>query len=69
VNSPSPTGASAHLERLLTVPEVAEFLRCTPDYVYRLVRRGEIAAVKNGRRVLVAPTGLSDYMHCNRTNR
>lgn len=34
------------MTRLLTTPEVAELLRCSPDYVRRLVQAGELAHVK-----------------------
>jgi len=49
------------MEKLLTVPEVAELLRCKPLTVYRLVGRGEIASVKVGRLIRI-PAGVVERM-------
>jgi excisionase family DNA binding protein len=35
-------------DRLLTIPEVAEALRCHPASVYRMVNTGKLAAVALG---------------------
>jgi excisionase family DNA binding protein len=34
---------------VMTVPEVAEFLRVTPKTVYALIREGELSAFRVGR--------------------
>jgi excisionase family DNA binding protein len=54
-------------QRLLTVAEVADILRRTTDSTYILVRRGELRAVRTGRRVLVRPADLAEYIESNIT--
>ncbi|MGQ9631356.1 MAG: helix-turn-helix transcriptional regulator [bacterium] len=34
------------MKRLLTVPEVAEILGFTEDYIYRLAQKGKIPAIR-----------------------
>lgn len=41
--------AADSLPPVLTVPEVAEFLRVTPKTVYGLVKRGELPSFRVGR--------------------
>ena len=43
---------------LLTTANVAELLHIRPDSVVRKIKRGEIAAVRVGRRWLVRPETL-----------
>ena len=38
------------LAKLLTIPEVAEYLRLNPFTVYRMAERGELAGAKIARR-------------------
>jgi excisionase family DNA binding protein len=45
----------------LTVPEFAEALGVSPRLVYERVGRGEIRAVRIGRRVLI-PAGVLDEL-------
>lgn len=33
-----------------TLPEAAVYLRCCRDYVYRLIRAGELRTITDGRR-------------------
>jgi excisionase family DNA binding protein len=48
---------------LMTVPEVAEFLRTTPNAVYLLISRGQLPGVVHlGRRVLVRRTELREHL-------
>lgn len=57
--------ATRYPERLLTVTECANLLRCTPDHVYRLVRRGSLPGVRIGRRVVVSPSAIAEYVEAN----
>lgn len=47
---------------VLTRPEAAEFLRVHPRHVDAMIRRGELPAVRIGRRVLVPKNALIDVL-------
>ncbi len=47
---------------LLTVAEVADLLRVSTMTVYRLIRSGDLAAVRVGRAYRVAEAALDDYL-------
>lgn len=49
-------------EQLLTAAEVADQLRVSTMTVYRLIRRGELPAVRVGRNYRVRSTDLHDYL-------
>lgn len=49
-------------ERLLTAAEVAEDLRVSTMTVYRLIRRGELPAVRVGRNYRVRAADLETYL-------
>ena len=51
---------------ILTVPEVARFLKISRSKAYRLVERGEIPAVKIGRNVRVLKRDLIQFVEENR---
>jgi len=36
---------SLELEKIYTVKEVAEYGRCTPQYIYKLIKRRKIKAI------------------------
>lgn len=62
-----PSTAAAHRrpavpEPLLTVGDAAALLRVSARTVRRLVGRGELAALRVGRQVRVAPADLSAYL-------
>ena len=49
--------------QLLNVPEVAEELRISETAVYRLIKSGDLAAVKAGaRRRVVSREALDDFI-------
>jgi excisionase family DNA binding protein len=58
-----PTGRPV-LPDLLTVPEVAERLRCTPQHVYALFKR-DLVSVKVGRNRVVSVEALADFIERN----
>lgn len=49
-------------DELLTAAEVADRLRVSTMTVYRLIRGGELAAVRIGRNYRVREADLSDYL-------
>jgi excisionase family DNA binding protein len=49
-------------QRLLTAGEVAEQLRVSTMTVYRLIRRGELPAVRVGRNYRVRSEDLEQYL-------
>lgn len=49
-------------ERLLTAQEVADLLRVSTMTVYRLIRRGDLPAVKVGRSYRVIQSELDRYL-------
>lgn len=51
------------LRDILTVPEVAEFLRCDQSTLYNLIRSGQLSAVKVGiKSVRIKKTILISYL-------
>ncbi len=61
---PAPNGRPPEApaeDRPLTVPEVAARLQVGKAYVYDLIRRGEIAAIRFGKYVRVAPPALREW--------
>jgi excisionase family DNA binding protein len=49
-------------DRLLTAGEVADTLRVSTMTIYRLIRRGELPAVRVGRNYRVRASDLDDYL-------
>jgi len=47
---------------LYSIPEVAEILKCSPSYAYRLIQQGEIPAVRIGRMRRVRRASLLEYL-------
>lgn len=50
------------LSRLLTVAEVATVMRVSRMTVYRLIRRGQLKAIRVGRNYRVREDDLSQYL-------
>ncbi|MBW3562364.1 MAG: helix-turn-helix domain-containing protein [Actinobacteria bacterium] len=50
------------MDQLLTVAEVAELLRVSTMTVYRLIRSGELPAVRVGRNYRVRRGDLDSYL-------
>jgi excisionase family DNA binding protein len=46
-------------ERVLTVPEAARLLRCSASTYYGAARRGEVPAIRIGRRLVVPGAALA----------
>jgi excisionase family DNA binding protein len=50
------------LTRLLTVAEVASVMRVSRMTVYRLIRRGQLKAIRVGRNYRVRTDDLDEYL-------
>lgn len=50
----------SHFPRLLTVPEVADFLRCSTKHVYKLIASGILEASIFARSYRVSEAALLD---------
>ena len=50
------------MSRLLTVGEVATVMRVSRMTVYRLIRRGQLKAIRVGRNYRVREDDLSEYL-------
>lgn len=51
--------------QLFTGEEVAQILRISRAYAYRLMQRGDIPTIHLGRRVLVSQTSLLEFIQEN----
>lgn len=50
------------LPEVLTVRQVADYLRVAENSVYSSIRRGEVPSVRLGRRVLVSKAALGRWL-------
>jgi excisionase family DNA binding protein len=55
-------GLSPEPDRLLAVPKVAEILEFTEQYVYELIRRGHLPAVRSGKYVRVSASAVDSFI-------
>jgi len=53
---------AGQVARLITVPEVAEFLRLNVYTVRRLISRRELQSIRFGRAVRVHPDALTEFI-------
>jgi excisionase family DNA binding protein len=53
----------------LTIPEAAEYLRCSRQRIYDLLSAGRLTRYKDGRRVLVARAELEAHLRIAETLR
>jgi excisionase family DNA binding protein len=55
-------GRGAHVGPLLTVAEVADVLRVSNMTVYRLIKAGDISALRVGKNYRIRQQVLEDYL-------
>jgi len=55
-------------DRLLAIPKVAEILGFTEQYVYELIRRGHLPAVRSGKYVRVSASAVDSFTKNGPTN-
>ena len=53
------------LDRIYTVPEVADYLKLSKSKVYYMVQKGEILYIKIGRNVRIRESDLKQYIADN----
>jgi excisionase family DNA binding protein len=47
---------------VLSIAEVAQRLTCSAGFVRRLIQRGKLKAIKDGRFVRIQPEAVDDYL-------
>jgi excisionase family DNA binding protein len=52
-------------ERIYNVREASEILRYKPSYVYELVKRGELAAIRHRKYITIRESALRDFIMRN----
>jgi excisionase family DNA binding protein len=57
------------ITRLLTVAEVASVMRVSRMTVYRLIRRGQLKAIRVGRNYRVRENDLDEYLEAQAVTR
>jgi excisionase family DNA binding protein len=60
-------GATDHLPSFLTTEEVLALLKVTPRTVYRLIRAGELPAVRVGRQWRFRQSDLDNWLAARET--
>jgi len=50
------------MEEIMTVPEVAEYLKLCKSKIYKMVQKGDIPAFKVGKSVRLRRTDVIDWM-------
>lgn len=60
--------ANPGITRLLTVAEVATVMRVSRMTVYRLIRRGQLKAIRVGRNYRVREGDLNEYLEAQVTS-
>lgn len=56
------------ISRLLTVAEVASLMRVSRMTVYRLIRRGQLKAIRVGRNYRVREDDFNEYLEAQAVN-
>lgn len=56
-------------ERLLTVAEVAEHMRVSSMTVYRLIKAGQLKAVRVGKNYRIRTSDLDEYLQSSSVDR
>jgi len=54
--------STQHVTPFLTTEEVLDYLRVTPRTIYRLIRSGELPAIRIGRQWRFRRTDLDDWL-------
>src|SRR5688572_4567534 len=63
----APTRVSEQLEKLLTIAEAAEILRCSKRTVRRRIETKNLPAITDGGIVRIDPMDLQDYIRYHRS--
>ena len=49
------------MEKLYTIAETAEQMRCSPHTVRRRIKAGELKFVRNGRKYLITQSAIDEF--------
>lgn len=60
---PNPAGKSWRMDRILTIPEVADYLKISRSKVYALVARNQIPYIRIGRNVRIKESDLERWIN------
>ena len=60
------TSQTQRVERLLTIPQVAELLQVCPKTIRRWIERGELVAHRLGRQWRIAQNDLETFLKIRR---
>ncbi len=52
-------------ERIYNVREAGELLRYKSSYIYELVKRGELAALRHGKYITIRDSAIRDFIRRN----
>lgn len=52
-------------ERIYNVREAGELLRYKVSYIYELVKRGELAAIRHGKYITIRESAIRDFIKRN----
>ena len=50
------------VSELMTVPEVAVYLRCGVQVVYKMIREEEVPSLRRGRSLLIPRSAVESYI-------
>jgi excisionase family DNA binding protein len=62
----TPQYVGSRIEKLLTIADVARVLGISRASVYRLMRSGELSAIRVGKRARFEPTDVRAYLERHR---
>lgn len=63
--SGGPNRSGEPAERIYNVREAGELLRYKSSYIYELVKRGELAAIRHGKYITIRESAIRDFIRRN----
>lgn len=63
--APRPGEKAEPAERIYNVREAGELLRYKVSYIYELVKRGELAAIRHGKYITIRESAIRDFIKRN----
>lgn len=61
----SANGRGEPAERIYNVREAGELLRYKSSYIYELVKRGDLAAIRHGKYITIRESAIRDFIRRN----
>jgi excisionase family DNA binding protein len=59
------TSPKEETERIYTAREAADLLRYKTSYIYEMVKRGEMAAIRHGKYITIRDSAIRDFIARN----